>query len=118
MTLQSITTAWDGVGVAGQNVFQSTWFSSVAQEAHLQNGSDANSTGPRGVWSNLTDFGCEAVGADSGYDGDACQLQVLWNDIFGRENSTNITITIDNVVPEVNHPMWRRLGPTVFALPV
>ncbi len=49
-------------------------------------------------FSNLSQYGCPG-GAET--DGFVCQLQLNATDIFGRPNSTNITITLDNVPPAI-----------------
>ncbi|MBI2137614.1 hypothetical protein HYU12_03785 [Candidatus Woesearchaeota archaeon] len=89
MTFKSAASRWNAVGLATQYLYQSTWFSSVHPSANStvligSNGS-TNST--------LGEFGC------INGDGVACTLQITWNDIFGRLNSSNITITIDNIAP-------------------
>ncbi|MAG15662.1 hypothetical protein CMO88_01230 [Candidatus Woesearchaeota archaeon] len=76
----------DNIGAANQSIHHSTWFSSI--ETLSNNGS---------TWSNLSSLGCTDISDDGG----VCQLQIVWSDIFGRLNNTNISITIDNHPPNI-----------------
>ncbi|MBI2664984.1 hypothetical protein HYX10_06635 [Candidatus Woesearchaeota archaeon] len=98
MTLLETTTSWGTVGntTGFQNIYRSRWYSSGQLPLPNVDNSTSSNT-------SLAELGCElqGIGDQAGDDGDTCSIQITWSDIFGRTNSSNITITVDNVAPIV-----------------
>ncbi len=94
LSFLSKTSTWGGIGNADQMVYSSLWFSAQSPQSGGEEESSLNSTN-----STLLTLGCDSISADGG----VCPILINATDIFGRSNSSNISITYDNISASVTN---------------